>query len=78
MMVHEACGLSEEEADEIEMLVRRTIRGKPISEMNIMITHQLCQGVNNNARELYAMYCYGVLTGMAVAKHELFGMIAGG
>ena len=71
MMVHEACGLSVEEVDETEMLVKQMVRGKPVSEANALIIHRLCGSVNNNARELYAMYYYGFLIGVKVSRQDM-------
>ena len=66
MMAYEICGLTEEEADAMEMKLRRTISGKPMDETNGLILGTLCKEEHANPQALYTVYCYGFLVGMRV------------
>ena len=78
MMAYEICGLTEEEADAVEMELRRTISGKRMDETNGLILDPLCKEKHANPQALYMVYCYGLLTGMMVNEQMFMDKIIGG
>ena len=78
MMAYEICGLTEEEADAVEMELRRKISGKRIGETNGLILDPLCKEKHANPQVLYMVYCYGLLTGMMVKEQMFMEKIIGG
>ena len=66
MMAYEICGLTEEEADAMEMKLRWTISGKPMDETNGLILGTLCKEEHANPQALYTVYCYGFLVSIGV------------
>jgi len=77
MMVYEICGLTEEEADTTEMVLRRKMSGKRIGETTGLIFDQLCKEEHANPKALYTAYCYGILAGMMIGKQQLIGEMMG-
>ena len=77
MMVYEICGLTEEEADATEMVLRRKISGKPMGATTGLIFDPLCKEEHANPQALYTAYYYGLLTGMMVNEQMFMDRIMG-
>lgn len=71
MQMYELCGLTEEEAEEEEKIIKACVKGRTISDANDKVMEVLNGGEQTMKRSIYGAYIYGVMTGLYIQKIEM-------
>ena len=64
MLVHELCGISEENADRIEMAIRGGIEGRCMNDANDIILKTILESEDFFKEAIYMAFVYGSISGM--------------
>ena len=71
MQMYELCGLTEEEAEEEEKIIKKYIEGEKISDANDKVMEVLNGREQTMKRSIYGAYIYGAMTGLYIQKQEM-------
>ena len=71
MQMYELCGLTEEEAEEEEKIIKAYVNGRTISDANDKVMEVLNGGEQTMKRSIYGAYIYGVMTGSCIREQEM-------
>lgn len=69
--MYELCGLTEEEAEEEEKIIKAYVNGRTISDANDKVMEVLNGGEQTMKRSIYGAYIYGVMTGLYIEKQRM-------
>lgn len=64
MLVHELCGISEENADRIEMAIRDAIHGRCMNDANDVVLKTILESEYFFKEAIYMAFAYGFVSGM--------------
>lgn len=64
MLVHELCGISEENADRIEMAIRDAINGRCMNDANDIVLKTILESEDCFKEAIYMAFAYGFISGM--------------
>ncbi len=71
MQMYELCGLTEEEAEEEEKIIKKYIEGEKIVDANDKVMEVLNGREQTMKRSIYGAYIYGVMTGLCIQKQKM-------
>lgn len=69
--MYELCGLTEEEAEEEEKIIKKYIDGEKIVDANDKVMEVLNGREQTMKRSIYGAYIYGVITGLCIREQEM-------
>jgi hypothetical protein len=69
MLVHELCGISEENADRIEMIVRDAIKGRRMDDANDIVLKTILGSEDCFKEAIYMAFAYGFVSGMFIQEN---------
>ena len=68
MLVHELCGISEENADRIEMAIRGGIEGRCMNDANDIILKTILESEDFFKEAIYMAFAYGFISGVHIQE----------
>lgn len=71
MQMYELCGLTKEEAEEEEEIIKAYVNGRTISDANDRVADMFESGEQDMKRSVYRLYTYGVITGLCIREQEM-------
>lgn len=69
--MYELCGLTEEEAEKEEKIIKAYVKGRTISDANDKVMEVLDGREQTMKRSIYGAYIYGVMTGLYIQEQKM-------